>query len=59
MAKIEEYNNGCGRIIINDINYEEIALDRYQQGKQDSNCWMMKQRKSHLALTWTPLKLMP
>ena len=31
MAKIEEYNNGCGRIIINDINYEEIALDRIKK----------------------------
>lgn len=45
MAKIEKYNNGCGRIIINDINYEEIALDSL---KKDLIDWCKADRKEWL-----------
>jgi hypothetical protein len=45
MAKIEKYNNGCGRIIINDINYEEIALDSL---KKDLIDWCKADREKWL-----------
>jgi hypothetical protein len=45
MAKIEKYNNGCGRIIINDINYEEIALDSL---KKDLIDWCKADREEWL-----------
>ena len=45
MAKIEKYNNGCGRIIINDINYEKIALDSF---KKDLIDWCKADREEWL-----------